>query len=125
MVENAETAKAGWYNDGTGRQRWWDGSQWTDSLAPVTVVQQASVPGRVPGFVLGLIAILFTTLPIVCLPLGIIGWVQSAKALKRLPSMTHGRGLAVAGLVLSIVAVSSTTLIMLLAIPGAWVHNFG
>lgn len=22
--------QAGWYDDGTGRQRWWDGSQWTD-----------------------------------------------------------------------------------------------
>lgn len=22
---------AGWYDDGSGRQRWWDGSQWTDS----------------------------------------------------------------------------------------------
>lgn len=23
-------AAAGWYDDGSGRQRWWDGSQWTD-----------------------------------------------------------------------------------------------
>ena len=21
---------AGWYDDGSGRQRWWDGTQWTD-----------------------------------------------------------------------------------------------
>lgn len=25
---------AGWYDDGSGRQRWWDGSQWTESYAP-------------------------------------------------------------------------------------------
>jgi hypothetical protein len=25
---------AGWYDDGSGRQRWWDGSQWTDQYAP-------------------------------------------------------------------------------------------
>ena len=25
---------AGWYDDGQGRQRWWDGSQWTDSYQP-------------------------------------------------------------------------------------------
>ena len=28
------SAAAGWYDDGQGRQRWWDGVQWTDHLAP-------------------------------------------------------------------------------------------
>jgi hypothetical protein len=28
------TTPAGWYDDGTGRQRWWDGQQWTDHYAP-------------------------------------------------------------------------------------------
>lgn len=26
----------GWYDDGSGTQRWWDGQQWTESLAPAT-----------------------------------------------------------------------------------------
>ncbi len=26
----ATSAEAGWYDDGTGRQRWWDGSRWTE-----------------------------------------------------------------------------------------------
>lgn len=25
---------AGWYDDGSGRQRWWDGQQWTEHFAP-------------------------------------------------------------------------------------------
>ncbi|PKI90465.1 hypothetical protein CW368_09710 [Actinomycetales bacterium SN12] len=25
---------AGWYDDGSGRQRWWDGEQWTEHYAP-------------------------------------------------------------------------------------------
>ncbi|MGB3373679.1 MAG: DUF2510 domain-containing protein, partial [Microbacterium sp.] len=25
---------AGWYDDGSGRQRWWDGQQWTENFAP-------------------------------------------------------------------------------------------
>lgn len=25
---------AGWYDDGSGRQRWWDGRQWTEHYAP-------------------------------------------------------------------------------------------
>lgn len=32
---------AGWYDDGQGRQRWWDGTQWTDSYQAAT---QPSVP---------------------------------------------------------------------------------
>lgn len=29
----AET-QAGWYDDGTGTKRWWDGNQWTDAVQP-------------------------------------------------------------------------------------------
>ena len=25
-------AKAGWYDDGSGKQRWWDGQNWTDTF---------------------------------------------------------------------------------------------
>lgn len=28
------TTPAGWYDDGSGRQRWWDGQQWTEHFAP-------------------------------------------------------------------------------------------
>jgi uncharacterized membrane protein YidH (DUF202 family) len=78
-----------------------------------------------PGFVLGVLSIFFVTIPFLCLPLGIVGWVQSSKAVRRIPVGSAGRGLAVAGLVLSIIGVSLTTLFMLLAIPGAWQRNFG
>jgi hypothetical protein len=30
------TTPAGWYDDGSGRQRWWDGEQWTEHFAPET-----------------------------------------------------------------------------------------
>lgn len=29
------TTPAGWYDDGSGRQRWWDGTQWTEHFAPI------------------------------------------------------------------------------------------
>lgn len=38
---------AGWYDDGSGRQRWWDGTKWTEHFAPeVPAVQEApEAPG--------------------------------------------------------------------------------
>ena len=39
MAEPA--AEPGWYPVGNGTQRYWDGSQWTDHIAPVT----SSMPG--------------------------------------------------------------------------------
>jgi asparagine synthase (glutamine-hydrolysing) len=30
LVRDVANAVAGWYDDGTGRQRWWDGEQWAD-----------------------------------------------------------------------------------------------
>ena len=35
------TTQAGWYDDGSGVTRWWDGQQWTDSIQPP--------PPREPG----------------------------------------------------------------------------
>ena len=52
------TTKAGWYDDGTGRQRWWDGAQWTEQYqdpAPINSpaalvehIQAAAVSGAQP-----------------------------------------------------------------------------
>lgn len=36
------TTPAGWYDDGSGRQRWWDGQQWTEHFAPDQAAEQAA-----------------------------------------------------------------------------------
>lgn len=36
---------AGWYDDGSGRQRWWDGTRWTDITAPSPDAAPAPVAG--------------------------------------------------------------------------------
>lgn len=35
------SAPAGWYDDGSGRQRWWDGAQWTEHYAPIGATASA------------------------------------------------------------------------------------
>jgi len=30
------SAEAGWYDDGTGKQRWWDGTRWTELYADLS-----------------------------------------------------------------------------------------
>jgi hypothetical protein len=41
-------AKKGWYDDGAGRQRWWDGSAWTDRYQDA----ESSEPGNGLGGVI-------------------------------------------------------------------------
>lgn len=37
---------AGWYDDGSGRQRWWDGEKWTEHFAPQS--EAAAQPADAP-----------------------------------------------------------------------------
>lgn len=41
------SALAGWYDDGSGTQRWWDGEKWTEHVAPQSAVDAA--PARRQG----------------------------------------------------------------------------
>lgn len=42
------TTPAGWYDDGSGRQRWWDGEQWTEHFAPEAPAPEATTPPEQP-----------------------------------------------------------------------------
>jgi hypothetical protein len=97
---------AGWFQDDWGRRRWWDGEQWNDAAAPQKVERVPHIPGRMSGFFCGVagVACVLVLPPWVSVPLGVIGLVQSARALRRARAGMPGHGLAVAGLVCSIVA---------------------
>ncbi|GAB6856128.1 DUF2510 domain-containing protein [Microbacterium xylanilyticum] len=34
-------AQAGWYDDGSGTTRWWDGTNWTDAVQPPPPVERS------------------------------------------------------------------------------------
>lgn len=42
------TTPAGWYDDGSGRQRWWDGEQWTEHFAPEAPAPEDPAPTEQP-----------------------------------------------------------------------------
>jgi Protein of unknown function (DUF2510) len=44
--ETVGNAQAGWYDDGAGNKRWWDGEKWTDNVQP-----QADPGGGLAGTV--------------------------------------------------------------------------
>lgn len=37
MTDVASNVPAGWYDDGAGRQRWWDGYAWSNTYQPVAL----------------------------------------------------------------------------------------
>lgn len=47
----AHQAVAGWYEDGSGQQRWWDGLHWTEHLLPQALpVRAGEAPVAQPGW---------------------------------------------------------------------------
>ena len=66
-------------------------------------MQKSRLSFCVAGFVLGLFALFFSTLPTVALFCAVLGIVFSAYGMKKVPAGS-GRGFAIAGLILSIAA---------------------
>lgn len=55
------TTPQGWYDDGSGRQRWWDGTAWTEHFAPaaapaVTPAAATPHPGNRLALIIGAVA---------------------------------------------------------------------
>ena len=42
-------AQAGWYDDGSGQQRWWDGEKWTEGVQPPPAAAAAPPRSAAPG----------------------------------------------------------------------------
>ncbi|MGN7799040.1 DUF2510 domain-containing protein [Leifsonia sp. 22587] len=104
------TTPAGWYDDGQGRLRWWDGQSWADVYAPVVQQVMVSQPQTsingvsVTGFVLACVAfpaaavsgMLGALLALFGLMISIGGYADKNH---------RGRGFAVAGMIISAAAI--------------------
>lgn len=78
---------AGWYDDGSGRQRWWDGTQWTDQFAapattaapaPATVAEPVATSRPKKPHVLSYIALGVAAVGFIfaCIPGAlVVGWI--------------------------------------------------
>ena len=114
---------AGWYPHPDGSQeRFWDGTGWTDAYRPIVTqsgpgVQAAFHGPAIASMVLGIVSIVFWYFGIVT---GVIGLVLGVTSLKKVqPRGTkRGRGMAIAGIVCSIVALALWLLILLIVIAG-------
>lgn len=101
---------AGWYPDTTtGQTRWWDGHQW-GAIAPHA---SPPIPPRptngfgVAGFIVGLAAFLIGLIPFIGIPLGLVGAGLSVAGLTVGRRGGAGGGLALAGTILALFAVST------------------
>lgn len=95
------SAAPGWYDDGFGQHRWWDGFQWTAHVAPQLVVRRPINGVAITGFVLGVISVVVSLIPFVGPSLGLLASVFSLFGLWSTERRAGaGKVLAIWGLVL-------------------------
>ncbi|MCU1404180.1 MAG: hypothetical protein JWQ43_483 [Glaciihabitans sp.] len=87
-----------------------------DSRSPARGgIPAAPIPGRLSGFIFAILTALACTTPLFCVPLGVFALIQSLRALRRAPKGTAGRGLVVAALVITVLALALTVMLMISA----------
>lgn len=126
MSDSSPTS--GWYDDGSGNKRWWDGSQWGPyaPVQPVTVnvtvppqaAPRAPVNGAaVAGLILGLLAILTCWVPGLGAFIAVFGIIFSSVGLWLVRQRSGaGRGMAASGLVMSVISAFVFLMILLISV---------
>lgn len=117
MNEAQQVTPAGWYDDGQGHQRWWDGFNWGPIAPPVAQpVKSRTMSGiSIAGFVIAVVALTTFGVPVLCTILLVLGALFSGAGLidTRYGSK-RGRGFSAAGFIISVSILA--TLILLTVI---------
>lgn len=109
MSETAPRATPpGWYDDGSGRNRWWDGTQWTGQYAPDVKPKLSGV--SLAGFICSTVGFLASYGPTQILIVIAVGIILSGVGLSHTKSGYRGRGFAIAGMVLGCFAIGMVIL---------------
>jgi len=121
---------AGWYDDGSGKQRWWDGTGWTEHFADASAqadpaqsdasaaVATYSAPSQAPAGYQPYAAAPTNGLAITALVTGILGLGLlpvifghiALSQIKRNPMQT-GKGMAIAGLILGYLVIAAGVIV--------------
>lgn len=102
---------SGWYNDGSGRQRWWDGTAWgqfaepalSETHLPATVMETPRSKPKglaIAALIVGILAFLTGLLPVVGAVLGIVAVILGIVAVVKRQS----KGMAITAIVLGAIA---------------------
>jgi hypothetical protein len=105
---------AGWYADpwAPGAMRWWDGSAWSEHLAPAAPV----VYGRTTdGYAIASLVTGIVGVPIVPIVLG----VSARRRIRESGNLKDGDGLAIAGIVIGILQMAILAIVLVALLAGA------
>lgn len=125
------TTPPGWYDDGHGQQRWWDGTAWTDHVqAPQASEQPASAAyptqptaawGQQPvyGAQPATNGLAIASLILSLVGFGVVGVVLGHIGLHQIKTRPPqgGRGLAIAGLVIGYISIGFVILFFAVILP--------
>lgn len=129
------SASAGWYDDGQGRLRWWDGAQWTDSYAASATDTGSAPPpsGTAPKNLWGVLSLIAGIVGILLAWIifgGVVGIAGVVFGLVGLSAVRSGRAtnraMSIWGVILSGVAILMSIAFVVVYISfGAWLASDG
>jgi hypothetical protein len=102
-MSDTQTAAANWYPDpaGSPQLRWWDGTQWTNMYAPPATPAKAKLSGvALAGFICSAVAFIASYGPTQVIVLAVAGIIMSGVAIPQTKRGYRGYGFAITGVIL-------------------------